>query len=353
MLFEILNRLKNENFYWNIGFYALIIAGITHVFFFFLFIFFQIPQLIIVNVISILIYLYCIFGLSLKTLDTKDDSQIGWFVFFELIGHSVVATYYLGLECGFQYYMYTIIFIPFFIWAYTTAIRLLRIIVVITMALALEYWGYTHPPVLYLSDADILFLHYMNLFLLLIIMAFISYFYSIYANMYQDLLFKQSNVDPLTNLYNRRYVNELSENDSTSFHKEGSHFGVLLIDIDYFKKINDRYGHKCGDRVLVELSQILNDNVRQTTIVSRWGGEEFLIVLEDTHTDELIHLGERLRSVIEKSVLIKEKQIQITVSIGGGVAYQDEYIEDVLVRADKALYYGKENGRNQVNIENV
>ena len=351
MLFKILDRLKNENFYWNIGFYALIVAGLTHVLFFFLFCFLEIPQLILLNIVSITIYLYCIFGLSLKTLDTKDDSQIGWFVFVELIGHSIIATYYLGLESGFQYYMYTIIFIPFFIWTYTTFVRLLRIIVVITVALGLEYWGYNHPAVLMLSNEYIMFLHYMNLFLLLIIMAFISYFYSIYANLYQNLLFKQSNVDPLTNLYNRRYVHEIAENDAMSFQKNDSHFGLLLIDIDYFKKINDLYGHKCGDRVLIELSHILNQNVRQTTIVSRWGGEEFLIVLEDTNKDELIHLGERLRSVVEKTVLIEEKQIQITVTIGGAVAYQDESIDEVLSRADKALYHGKENGRNQVLID--
>jgi len=351
MLFKILDRLKNENFYWNIGFYALIVAGLTHVFFFFLFIFLDIPQLVVINVISIAIYLYCIFGLSLKTLDTKDDSQIGWFVFVELIGHSIIATYYLGLESGFQYYMYTIIFIPFFIWTYTTVVRLLRIVIVITVALLLEYWGYNHPPVIRLSPEYSLSLHYMNLFLLLIIMAFISYFYSIYANMYQNLLFKQSNVDPLTNLYNRRYVHEVAENDTISFKREGSHFGLLLIDIDYFKKINDRYGHKCGDKVLIELSHILNENVRQTTIVSRWGGEEFLIVLEDTYEDELIHLGERLRSVIENTVLIKEKKIQITVTIGGAVSHQDESIDEVLSRADKALYQGKEKGRNQVLID--
>ena len=351
MLFEILNRLKNENFYWNIGFYALLIAGLTHLFFFFLFIFLDIVPLVLVNVVSIIIYWYCIFGLGLKAIETKDDSAIGWLVFLELIVHSVIATYYLGIESGFQYYMYTIIFIPFFVWTYTNFIRLVRIIIVITIAMTLEYWGYTHPPVLMLSYESITFLHYMNLFLLLIIMAFISYFYSIYQNMYQNLLFKQSNVDPLTNLYNRRYVHELVENDSVSFQKKGIHFGVLLIDIDYFKKINDLHGHKCGDRVLVELSKILEQNVRDSTIVSRWGGEEFLIVIEDAHADALMQFAERLRSVVEETIMIEEKQIQITVTIGGAVAHQNESIEDVLMRADKALYYGKENGRNQVTID--
>ncbi|MBA1419975.1 MAG: GGDEF domain-containing protein [Epsilonproteobacteria bacterium] len=125
----------------------------------------------------------------------------------------------------------------------------------------------------------------------------------------------------------------------------------MLIDIDYFKKINDLYGHKCGDRVLIELSQILEQNVRDTTIVSRWGGEEFLIIIEDADADTLKQLAERLRGVVEETIMIEEKQIHITVTIGGAVAHQNESMEDVLIRADKALYYGKENGRNQVTID--
>ena len=122
--------------------------------------------MVLVNVVSIIIYWYCIFGLGLKAIETKDDSAIGWLVFLELIVHSVIATYYLGIESGFQYYMYTIIFIPFFVWTYTNFIRLVRIIIVITIAMTLEYWGYTHPPVLMLSYESVFTIDNHGIYLL-------------------------------------------------------------------------------------------------------------------------------------------------------------------------------------------
>ncbi len=350
MLSEILQRLKNENFYWNIGFYALVFAGLTHFLFIFLFIFLDIPQLVIVNIVSVLIYLYCIFGLALKTLDSKDDSIIGWLVYFELIGHGVIATYFLGLESGFQYYIYTLVLIPFFIWTYTLSIHLIRAVGIIIIALFLEIWGHTNNPVVELNSEYVNFLHYMNLTLVLMIIALISYFYTANSNTYQNLLFEKSNNDPLTKLHNRRYVDEIFENNMFTSKENNSSFALLLIDIDYFKKINDLYGHKCGDNVLIKLSKILKQNVRKSTIVSRWGGEEFLIVLEDSNKDELIYIAERLRIAVESTVMIQNKSIQITITLGGAVSKEDETFEMVLARADKALYQGKENGRNQVSI---
>jgi len=350
MLLEILQRLQNEKFYWYIGFYTLVVAGFIHFLFIFLFIFLDIPQLIIVNIVSVMIYLYCIFGLGLKTLDSKDDSTIGWLVYFELIGHGSIATYYIGLESGFQYYIYTLMIIPFFVWTYTLSIRLLRMLGVIIIALLLEVWGNNNSPIIILDSNYITFLHYMNLILVLIIIAVISYFYTVQGTLYQNLLFEKSNNDPLTNLYNRRYVNETFENNILSSKMKGMSFALILIDIDYFKKINDIYGHKYGDKVLMKLSNILEQNVRESTIISRWGGEEFLVILEDTNKEELPYIAERLRFVVENTMMIEEKGISITITLGGAISRKHETFEVLLARADKALYRGKENGKNQVYI---
>ena len=234
MFWEILKKLKNENFYWNLGFYALILAGAMHFFFILLFLFLDIPQLVLVNIVSVLVYLYCIFGLALETLESKDDSLIGWLVYIELIGHALVAVYFLGLESGFQYYMYILIFIPFFVWTYKPIIRLLRLAGVIVFALAIEYWGRTHGALIELESSYIDFLHYMNLTLAFITVSGISYFHTVNANMYQKLLFNQSNKDPLTNLFNRRYVDDIYEKNIIFSQQEGITFALLLIDIDFF-----------------------------------------------------------------------------------------------------------------------
>ena len=269
MRLHIVKRLENENFYWTIGFYALALAGVTHVLFIFLFLFLGIFPLVIVNILSVLVYLYCIFGLAMKTLETKDDSLIGWFVYTELMGHGIIASFFLGLESGFQYYIYTLLLIPFFVTTYTMPVRILRMAGVIIVALLLEIWGQNHTPVIGLSSTSLCALHYMNLTLSLVMVAVISYFYTLYGQIYQNLLFEKSNNDPLTKLYNRRYVDDAFENEQIRHQDRGSTFALLLIDIDYFKKINDLYGHRSGDDVLIRLAHILKQHVRDTTIVSR------------------------------------------------------------------------------------
>ncbi len=348
MRLHIVKRLENENFYWIIGFYALILAGITHFLFIFLFLFLEVSSLVTVNILSVLVYLYCIFGLATMTLETKDDSLIGWFVYAELMGHGVIATYFLGLESGFQYYIYTLLLIPFFVSTYTMPVRLLRMVGVIVVALLLEIWGQNHTPMIALNSTSLHTLHYMNLTLSLMMVAVISYLYTLHGQIYQNLLFEKSNNDPLTKLYNRRYVDEVFENERIKHRNHESTFALLLIDIDYFKKINDQYGHRCGDDVLIRLARILKEHVRDTTIVSRWGGEEFLVVLENSTENELVATAERLRRAVEDTVMYEAQSIQITVTIGGAVSHTHETFQITLSRADKALYQGKHHGRNQV-----
>jgi len=351
ILSEIVQRLKHENFYWNVGFYALVFAASTHFFFIFLFLVLDVPFLALVNVASVGIYLYCIFGLGFKTLDEKDDRLIGWLVYFELLGHGIVATLSLGLESGFQYYIYALVLIPFFVSSYTLKIRILRVLSVILVILLLEIWGRHSTPFVTLKQEYLDFLHYMNLIFFLLIIALISYLYTISGNLYQKMLFEQSNHDHLTNLYNRRYVSELFQYDGPIRRKEDpKRYALLLIDVDNFKQINDRYGHRGGDAVLVRLAEVLKQNVRQSTIVCRWGGEEFLIVLEEGSFEELSEVAERLRTIIEQTPIIDENEFDLTVTLGGAVSSGEDTFDEVFARADKALYHGKQNGKNRVVI---
>ncbi len=305
-------------------------------------------SLAVVNILSVLVYLYCIFGLATMTLETKDDSLIGWLVYAELMGHGIIATYFLGSGSGFQYYIYILLLIPFFVTTYTIPVHLLRMVGVIVVSLLLEIWSQNHMPMIALGSTSLNALHYMNLTLSLMMVAVISYLYTLYGQIYQNLLFEKSNNDPLTKLYNRRYVDEMFENERIRHQDHESTFALLLIDIDYFKKINDLYGHRCGDDVLIRLACILKEHVRDTTIVSRWGGEEFLVVLENSTENELVAIAERLRRMVEDTVMHEAQSIQITVTIGGAVSQAHETFQMTLSRADKALYQGKLHGRNQV-----
>jgi len=351
VLVEILHTLKKENFYWTIGFYALMAAGLTHMSFIFLFIYLDIYPLVLLNIFSTFIYFYAIFGLGLKTIKTKNDGIIGWMVYFELIIHGVVSTYYLGLVSGFKYYIYTLVFLPFFTSSYTAFIRFIRITIVILVAILLEIWGKQNQSHILLDENILYVLHMGNLFIFLFIMGVLSHMYVRSSEEDNHKLLNQNNLDYLTKLYNRRYVIRASEKRVNQFQEKGTSFAVLMLDIDYFKDINDTYGHVCGDNVLIHLSKLLKESLRAPAIVSRWGGEEFLILLSDIDIQDLKSTAERLRISIEESTLYcTDKSIHVTVTLGGTISQKDEDFNTLLIRADKALYQGKESGRNQVCI---
>jgi two-component system, cell cycle response regulator len=154
-------------------------------------------------------------------------------------------------------------------------------------------------------------------------------------------------VDPLTGLFNRRYLMKfLSEISGRS---AGKRFGVLLADIDHFKSINDRFGHQAGDLVLKNVATTLRTSIRSGDLVVRYGGEEFLIVVSDSDDEGAVAAAERLRLSLEEAWA--EPGIKTTVSIGVAVSDGVEPAENVIERADRALYNAKRAGRNCSKLE--
>lgn len=157
-----------------------------------------------------------------------------------------------------------------------------------------------------------------------------------------------SRTDDLTGLANRRAMVERLTGEQARSARNGRGFGLILGDIDNFKAWNDRYGHECGDAILEELSSRLRKALREQDLASRWGGEEFLILLPDTDLDGCAHVAEKLRAMIcGKPFVWKGCMIDITMTFGaceGGHAPIDE----ALRAADGALYKGKHKGRNRV-----
>lgn len=158
-------------------------------------------------------------------------------------------------------------------------------------------------------------------------------------------LVKISNTDKLTGIGNRRYFQEKLEEQIELYQKEEKIFSLLIIDIDYFKKVNDTYGHQIGDIVLEKLAHILKNKIRLEDIVARFGGEEFTIILPNTDEEEAMLIAERLNLAVEAS---EWQQISsLTVSIGVATFTDNDTELSIVKNADKALYYSKEKGRNR------
>ncbi|WP_072681812.1 diguanylate cyclase [Arcobacter sp. LA11] len=150
--------------------------------------------------------------------------------------------------------------------------------------------------------------------------------------------------DSLTGLYNRHYLKNIDISEFVS-----SDYYIIFFDIDYFKKVNDLYGHTCGDLILKEFSIILNSYSRNDDILCRYGGEEFILIIKDIDKNILEKKLEKIRKSIEENKFIfQEKKINITTSIGYAKAEKGSEFIIVLEQADSALYTAKERGRNQI-----
>lgn len=157
--------------------------------------------------------------------------------------------------------------------------------------------------------------------------------------------------DGLTGLNNRRHFFELAENEWNKTRESNTAISVLMIDIDYFKKFNDTYGHDIGDEILKIVAKSIFNAVRGVDIVGRYGGEEFAVILPDTNGKGAKHTAERIRKSVQRDKLQKEKHGVITCTVSIGFAAntgQEEDIKDLLKIADNMLYRAKQEGRNRV-----
>ncbi|WP_028840667.1 MULTISPECIES: GGDEF domain-containing protein [Thermodesulfobacterium] len=171
------------------------------------------------------------------------------------------------------------------------------------------------------------------------------------TRLYTLILEQETVTDPLTGAYNKRFFYEILENSFEDFKRYGKKFSIIFIDIDNFKKINDNYGHMTGDLVLKTLVMIIKKTLRKNDLVFRFGGEEFVVLLPETDTENAIAIAERVREEIAKEQIeIKQNQtLSITVSCGVAAINKDMVNpKDLIEIADNALYKAKKEGKNRV-----
>ena len=198
------------------------------------------------------------------------------------------------------------------------------------------------------------YLMYGVMFLVLLI--FMILYKYLLNKKYSDLLEEKNKelekisfIDTLTKIYNRRKIEHI-------FHKEKLRKGrvdfeliVVMIDIDFFKNVNDTYGHKIGDNVLIEFAELLSSNIRKTDYIGRYGGEEFLLLCPDTDINGAKKLVENLLNIISTHQFTDQK-LHLTASFGVTALKTQESEEDTIIRADKALYISKEAGRDRMTL---
>lgn len=343
--------------------YVVICFGIAlvHLYFTIAFAVCGIIPLCIYNVAITIFYLYH----SFVSLKKKQYSFIYISSLIEILFHSCMASFLLGFDWGFMLYTIALVPVSFYL-AYTITNRLGNVwIPMLTSAVVIICYMVTlrltreMPPVLTQYSCTNVGRHfyYFNTMVTFVMLFLFSILFSLEIRYMQKQLEQENlelgviaRVDPLTHLLNRRSMNEeLHRAVSTADTEQGT-FCLIMTDIDDFKKINDTYGHDCGDEVLVAIANIIANNVRENDAVCRWGGEEMLILIR-TDVDTVVGVAERVRKEIEtRKNWYRDMEFHVTVTMGISRYHQGMNIRELIELADKNLYIGKKNGKNQVVI---
>ncbi len=331
--------------------YTAILAFLGHSLFLTIFIIFKIKPLIYVNIVSCFIFIVAYFLNRFRF-----HRLILNLTLVEIISHAFYATYYLGWNSGF--YIYILCLLPL-IFNYRILLpywRNLLLVCLIACIIILNLKSRTWPEMHLLSSVIISNLQLMNLIIAFSVFFLLSAAYSVSAmdlefqlRLKNEALDSSSRLDPLTSLSNRRDILEKIDFEKEKMIRNSIQCCFLLADIDYFKRVNDRFGHDFGDYILKQISDLFVETLRKQDHVCRWGGEEFLIVLPDTGLMGAKETAEKIRKLIEQRPF-NFKDITTHITITFGVTLYDP-LQDVDVsikKADELLYIGKKKGRNRV-----
>ena len=321
---------------------------ITHLLFFGYYLYNLYIPLIIIDLISIIFYMYYYFR------GIRNSTLFGFITYILILIHTIIATICFGWKPGFYLWLFALVcafFLPSFGNIHNKPVKrpiYMGLFYILTFYIlgTLTCGGYI-DPVYKLSDVTTRILFTINSGLTFLTIQSFTYFYTAREKMNRDILKYKADYDLLTGLRNRRAMNQLID-DRIEEGVKG--FPVAILDIDFFKKINDTYGHEAGDIVLRDLASLMRRLEAKDIMCARWGGEEFLILGPSgmTKKDFKETLNE-FRELVQKNDFKTSKEvINATVSIGIGRYKSDSFIKVAINEADENLYKAKQSGRNKV-----
>ncbi|MDH0748524.1 sensor domain-containing diguanylate cyclase [Pseudomonas sp. GD03842] len=195
---------------------------------------------------------------------------------------------------------------------------------------------------------------YLNLSICLAVMLLVLYLLHRVVRRFQIRIETQAMVDSLTGLPNRRGFDRIALGAMDEMRRERKSLSAMLLDLDRFKRLNDTYGHLAGDEVLIGFADDVRRCLRESDIICRWGGEEFIILLKDTNSNGARRVAEKIRLLAEQHTYVfGGAALQVTVSLGVTELHAGDTLQSLIARADQALYSAKQSGRNRVCTESV
>ena len=337
------------------------VCGISHILFAFIFLCFGNILLMLYNLLSFLIYEWMI-----TFVKNKQFKIVTFAICFEVSFFVILSTLAYGHQLYFNLFCFLVIPAVFYI---TSITKSFKHPIIVSSCLSLLSFGTFVFSILFNADDSfekisnlvpvlVIITIILNVFITCLLLALFSFMFmvemknsSLTLENRTRQLKQLSSIDPLTKLANRRSMTEKLNISMHLLKKDKKIFSLILGDIDDFKKVNDTYGHDCGDKVLVMVSETINSQLRDGDFVCRWGGEEILILVNG-NIDAAKSLGERILNKIRATDVVHEgKTVNVTMTFGVCEASDNLRIEDFIQKADNRLYYGKAHGKAQVVAE--
>ena len=328
-----------------------IMCILMHMFLTTFFLITNIYPLMILNLISILIYLS-----SYLLIKSKQFVFVTLVCCVEIVLNVMVSSLFLGWNSGFYFYLFAFVPLCFYCKFRSNTTRFFIVNFTVVFFLATYFISNNSSKLFTIAYHSSVVLYLTNAFCCFCALSFLSYIYT-KTIVYETSILSQSNkelevlanTDPLTGLLNRRSMMKALSEIDIKFLSQNTNFSLILIDIDNFKVLNDKYGHECGDLVLKKICSEIKITLRQDDVVCRWGGEEILILLPKTEIYDAKNVANKIRKRIEDmSYPYKDNNVKATLTAGVSCAAEGFSISDLINQADTCMYKGKASGKNCV-----
>lgn len=337
-----MHRSEQRPEFWALSMRCCQLAGTVDICFFFIFLWLGSPILAWINVISVGMYVW-----AYRAFRDRRNRLAIMLIRTEVLVHAALGTVLVGWDSGFHYFL--LMFIP----ALFATMRQRS-----AWTLAVCLWGYYVglyvlmwfiEPLQPISPNALLSVNIFNFTTVFLMFAYLTMYYVVTVTRAHRRLARMATTDPLTGLFNRRHMVDLTEKLLAREQRQQGKLTLMLMDLDHFKDINDQYGHELGDRVLQRVALLLRDQAREQDFVGRWGGEEFLAVLPETDPEQALVAAERIRAAVQALEWTDLKPgLQVTLCAGISQLNDRDSFSSAIARADRALYRGKAHGRNRV-----
>ncbi len=362
---EVQRKMKELRSYKrdNLLLFYFILGGlvVTHLFYVFYFYYIGSIFMSVFNIFSVIFYIALFIIFMYRKL-----LQVLNVLIFEICIHAFFAGITIGANSGFELFLICTVFATLHLISITRLSKALTglfigfsFIFLLSIRFLPDVVDLSYFRV-YPSQAALDFIFIFNAIVAFVMVSFIMLLYvsgveadQIKLKLLNYRLSELANHDSLTQLLNRRAMKQRLEAAMHSKTKNNDEFVTAIADVDDFKKINDRYGHDCGDKVLKKVVQVIRENVRETDYISRWGGDEILILFNNSSIEGALACINRIHQEIANSFFIYNNEtIELTITIGVCPSGQYTSYQEIILEADRRLYDGKHKGKNCIVHEN-